>query len=80
VCSVSDCIARYPLPQTFAAMQSATLDTLTFTIVLLQPVVRKQHNSGFKHKVRAGLMVELVCTDLMCQLVESVQSRKLRCR
>jgi hypothetical protein len=49
--------------------------------VLMQPVVRKQHNSGFKHKVSAILMLESRYTDLTRQVTGSTQSTQLsRCR
>ena len=52
------------------ATHTAVLHTMTSAVVLLQPVVRKQHNSGFKHKASASVTVEVMCTSLMCQLVE----------
>lgn len=58
------------MPHVAVAMHSAMLHTMTSAIVLMQPVVRKQHNSGFKHKASASVTVEVMCTSLMCQLVE----------
>lgn len=48
----------HALLQRLAVTQCLTylgrLHLLTLSFFVLQPVVRKQHNTGFKHKVRLG--------------------------